>query len=260
MNKKIWSISFISVTLITVIAFWFTRFSSDDEDFCPSDSNVAVVKIRGEIVAYPYASDKEAVTDADTLIAKIRALPDVQALILDIDSPGGDAAASEAIMNAVWQHGKDTVAIIGSQGDSGGYLIASVADKIFAREFSEVGSIGITSSYLDQSEKNSKNGVAYQEITSGQYKDVGIPNRPLSTQEKAYLLRQAKKGGEIFAELVAKNRNLDIQKVKAIADGSTFWGKEAIEKDLVDDIGGMEEALDWIKENKKISPKICTID
>lgn len=267
--REDWWLPFVVITLITIIVFWtaitmlFFGDSGDSYDeSCGYNNNVAVVKIRGEILAYPYNSSENTVTIAEDLIYKINELKNdstIEAVILDIDSPGGDVAASELIMQAVKDLHKRTAAVVLSRADSGAYLIASAADKIYAAELSEVGSIGVTLSYLDRSEKNKKEGISYKEISSGKYKDIGVADRPLSIQEQNLLLEQVKKGADIFISHVAHNRLLEKEAVIKLADGSVFWGNEAHEKGLIDEIGNMQDALDWISDDLKIKPEVCMV-
>ena len=152
------------------------------------------------------------------------------------------------------------MAVIREFGASGAYLIASATDKIYASKMSDVGSIGVTSSYLDYSQQNKKEGLIYQQLSSGEFKDAGDPDKELNEKEKEIMMRDVKKVHQIFIEMVAENRNLDIEKVKKLADGSTMLGQDAKENGLIDEIGSIDEAKDWLEKELKIEANVCVYE
>lgn len=254
--KKYWKPVFYIVTTITILIFW-TAFFLPEESYdsvsynsCRSGANVAVIKIRGGIVSYKQSDTDETETVADELIEKINNLKNnsgIKGVLLDIDSPGGDVAAGEGIMRSIQSLGVPVAATILSQGDSAAYLVASAADKIYAGELSEIGSISVSLSYLDYSESNKKNGIIYQEISSGKLKDVGVSERPLSTSEKGFLHEYVNGAGDILTEIIATNRSLTKEKVQLLSDGSVFTGRESVQNGLIDEIGGIKEATSWLE-------------
>jgi len=136
-------------------------------------------------------------------------------------------------------------------------MVASAADKIYASEMSSVGSIGITMSYLDYSQQNRQEGITYQQLSSGKFKDTGNPDKILTAEEKELLMRDVKILHEAFVKRVAENRGLDIEQVEKLADGSTMLGGAAKENGLIDEIGNMSDAQEWIKGGLGIEPEIC---
>ena len=160
-------------------------------------------------------------------------------------------------MNAVKRLNKPSVALIREGGVSGAYLIASVANRVFASEISDIGSIGVTASYLDYSQQDKKDGITYNQLSSGKFKDTGSPDKPLTAEEKELIMRDIKISHEFFVKKVAENRKLDIAKVKQLADGSTMLGMAAKENGLIDEIGGIEEAKAWIGNRAEINPTLC---
>lgn len=275
--KKIFKIIFLIAIVLTIAMYWFDQCSyyfgeypeySEYQDFCPEESNVAVINIYGDIVTYRTEpsdieeSDQASLNEvsSEEIVAYIDAIeadPYMKALIVEIDSYGGYPVASEEIMNAVKRMTKPTVAVIREGAASGAYLVASAADKIYASEMSDVGSIGITMSYLDYSQQNRQEGIIYQQLSSGKFKDSGDPDKELTEEEKKIFMRDIEILHEAFVKNVAENRGLAIEKVEKLADGSTMLGKAAKENGLIDEIGDIYDARDWLGKELNIQPEIC---
>jgi protease IV len=230
---------------------------------CPKDSNVALIRIRGDIVTYSYYFEEPGdsdITSSEEMVLYIDEINKdsyILALIVEIDSYGGSPVASEEIMNALKGLEKPTIALIREGAASGAYLIATGADRIYASEVSDIGSIGITMSYLDYSEWNKKEGIIYQQLSSGIFKDSGDEDKALTKAEKELFMRDINIMHDIFVRRVAENRNLDIRKVEKLADGSTMLGQAAKDNGLIDEIGNIYDVKDWIKEELGIEPVIC---
>jgi protease-4 len=126
-------------------------------------------------------------------------------------------------------------------------MAASGADHIIASKNSDVGSIGVTMSYIDNVAQNQKDGLSYISLSSGKFKDTGDPNRVLSAEEKELLMRDVKIVHENFVSMVAENRQLDIAKVRTLSDGSSMLGEMALKNGLIDQIGGIDEAKEYLK-------------
>jgi len=274
--KKIIKTLFLISIILTITMYWFDQYVyyftglydySGEEIICSEDSNVAVIKIHGNIVTYgtmiiDFENENiyEDITSSETVVGYINKIKNddyIEAIIVEIDSYGGSPVASEEIANALKSAGKTTVAVIREGGVSGAYLIATGADKIYASKMSDVGSIGITMSYLDYSQQNRKDGITYQQLSAGKFKDTGDPDKTLTAEEKALLMRDIKKLHTIFIEAVAKNRNLDIETIEKLADGSSMLGQDAKANGLIDEIGNIEDAENWLKTELQIEPILC---
>ena len=181
----------------------------------------------------------------------------IKAILIEIDSYGGYPVAAEEVMNALKRAEKPTVALIREYGDSAAYWAATGADKIFASENSEVGSIGVTMSYIDYSKQNTVEGITYNQISSGKFKDAGNWEKTLTAEEKALFQRDVNILHDNFVRSVAENRNLDIEKARLLADGSTMLGAMAKEKGLIDEIGGIYEVEEYLKGLIGEEPEIC---
>lgn len=181
----------------------------------------------------------------------------VKAIIVEIDSYGGSPVAGEEIARALKEAEKPTVALIRDMGASAAYMAGTGADIIFASKNSNVGGIGVTMSYLDNAEQNIENGLNYNQLSAGDYKDTGSSDKKLSTEEKALLMRDVNIVYENFIDLVAVNRNLDSAMVRKLADGSTMMGQMALEQGLIDRIGDQYDVEKYLEELLGESIKVC---
>ncbi len=166
-------------------------------------------------------------TSTDDIIWAVNEAQDndkIKAIVVEIDSYGGSGVAGEEMMRTFKQSKKPVMAFIRNAGLSAAYLAATGAETIFASNFSDIRSIGVTMSYLQEAEKNTKEGLSYVNLSSGAYKDTGNPARLLSEDEKQLLMRDIKIGHEYFVKLVSENRNLNIETVRKLADGSNVMG------------------------------------
>lgn len=243
-------------------------FTAEDKK---SDCNIANIKLRGILTTYIPNEDFEYSscesgnlivdeTSSESIVASIKRAKEndnIKAIIIDIDSVGGNAVAAEEIANAVKRAQKPTVAIIREYGNSGAYYAATGADIIFASAKSDVGGIGVSTSYLDNVKKNQKDGLNYNQLSAGKFKDMLDPDKTLTAEEKELIMRDIKILHEEFIKAVASNRNLEIKKVRQLADGSSMLGQMALENGLIDRIGGMTEVIDYLKEKIGVEAEVC---
>ncbi|MGA2112059.1 MAG: signal peptide peptidase SppA [Anaerolineales bacterium] len=195
-------------------------------------------------------------TASDDLIGQIQAAsknPDVKALVLRVDSPGGDVVASDEIYHALKTCGKPLVVLIGAEGASGAYYVSMAAAYIIANPDSLTGSIGVISEVPNAQQLLDKLGVQVTVIKSGAEKDIGSPYRPMSDADKAIMqgiIDQAYGG---FVTVVANGRHLPREKVLQLADGRVFTGQQALQLGLVDALGYEEDAIAKAAQLGKIS-------
>lgn len=181
----------------------------------------------------------------------------IKAIVLEVDSAGGGGVAAEEVANALKRAKKPTVAWIREQGMSAAYWASTGAEKIFASAMSDVGSIGATYSYLDNYQKNLKEGLTFNSLSTGEFKDTMNPDKPLTAEEKALIMRDLNIANENFIRAVAANRKLDITKVRQLADGSSMPGELALKNGLIDRIGGIYEVKDYLKEKIGEEVELC---
>jgi len=198
--------------------------------------------------------------DEGSILAQLQAAdsdPSVKDIVLLIDSNGGDGETAEEIAQVMSHVRKPKYALIRSEGTSAAYWIASSADKIFAFKASDIGSIGVTGSYVENASANQQDGQQFVSLASGQFKDTGNPDKPLTQADKDYLMKGVMDEYSLFVSAVAQNRNMPIEKVKAIADGSSVLGDEAVSDGLVDSVGGWD-AL-WQQISKDIGTQCYSV-
>ena len=221
--------------------------------------NVAMIPIEGVIVGSESNSLFESVsvsTDIVKLIEKADKNANIKAIILEINSPGGSAVASEEIANAVKKTNKTTVAWIREVGASGAYWIASAADHVVADRVSITGSIGVIASYLEFPGLLEDHNVTYRRLVSGKYKDMGSPFKEMTDEEKTIFQQNLDAIRDYFASEVAKNRNLNRKDVDKIANGLFYLGAQAKELGLVDEIGSKDEVVKYIEKKDGIEAEV----
>lgn len=117
--------------------------------------------------------------------------------------------------------------------------------------------IGVTMSYLDNYKKNLKDGLTFNSLSTGKFKDTGNSDKPLTNEERALIMRDLNITNEHFIKSVAVNRKLDIKKVRKLADGSSMPGELALQNGLIDKIGGIYEIKDYLKEKIDEDVVVC---
>jgi len=231
------------------------------------DCNVVGIELRGNLVTYisPVNTDEDHnslddSTASENIVGAIMEAErdeKIKAIILEVDSYGGSPVAGEEIAIALKKTTKPVIALIRNSGVSAAYMAASGADKIFASKSSDVGGIGVTMSYLDYVKQNKKEGLTYISLSSGKFKDTGDPDKTLTLEEKKLLMRDVNIIHQNFIKMVSENRGLDIEKVEKMADGSTMLGEMALENGLIDEIGGIFEVKDYLKNMIGEDVEIC---
>ena len=205
-------------------------------------------------------SSCDAITSSEEIIWKLNdaaSNPKIRAVLLEIDSGGGSPAAAEEVATALKALGKPSVAWVRSSADSAAYWIASAADTIIASETSDIGSIGVTQSYVDNAKKNIQDGLTYNQLTTGKYKDTGTPERALTADERSLIQRDLDITLQAFINAVATNRNLSVTKVTALADGSSMLGAMALHNGLIDQLGTKQEVWQRLEADINDKPNVC---
>ena len=169
--------------------------------------------------------------------------PNVKAILLRVNSPGGSAAASQEIYEELRKVEKPVVVSVSEVCASGAYYIASAADRIVANRSSSVGSIGVIMQIPNYEDLYEKLGLKYTTIKQGKYKDIGSPDRPITEEEKRLLEAQLKEIYRQFIADVAEARNMDVSDVEDLATGWVFLGTEALDLGLIDEIGNYKDAI-----------------
>lgn len=215
-------------------------------------NHIAKVRIEGTITE-----------DEDLLetLRKVRESSSVRGVILSIDSPGGTTAGGEAIYDEVrlLAQKKPVVAQVGTLAASAGYMIASAADHIVARKSSIVGSIGVLVQFPDLTGLMDKVGIKLEEVKSSPLKAEPSPFNPTTEDERAMIRRMILDSYDWFLGIVEDRRPLSRAEVTALADGSVFTGRQALDRKLVDSLGGEREAIAWLG-TKGVDEKLRVVE
>lgn len=215
-------------------------------------NKIAIIPVEGVIHGGDINDAAGEGADAFTIRKMLKqALNDnsVKAVVLWIDSPGGEVTASDYVYHAIKKvraGNKPVIAAMGSVAASGGYYIAVGCDHIMAHKMTITGSIGVIMMNYKYYDLLQKIGVQSEPYTSGRFKDIGSGSRPSTPQEKAILQQHINQVYNQFVKLIADGRpKLTVKKIKdsQIGDGRIFSGEEALELGLVDSLGYLEDAV-----------------
>lgn len=204
------------------------------------------------VVVHGVITEDRKLLDAVLALAKDKSVP---AVIIDIDSPGGTVSGGESLRAALLRvaAAKPVVAVMGGTAASAGYMIAMPAERIFARDATLTGSIGVILQTQEVSGLLGKLGVSATAITSGPLKDQPSLTRPLTQPGRDYLQGLVTDMFDQFVEMVAQGRHMDPARVRELADGRAYTGRQALKLGLVDQIGGETEARAWLAETHHIA-------
>ncbi|CAN5365616.1 hypothetical protein BH11CYA1_BH11CYA1_19170 [soil metagenome] len=178
----------------------------------------------------------------------------VKAVLLRVNSPGGTVPMSQEIHEAVVQlkaAGKPVVVSMGDVAASGGYYISCAADKIVANPGTLTGSIGVIINLMNFKALADKVGVEPEVIKSGQFKDIASPYKKMTKEEHDILLALIMDSYEQFTTAISEGRKLPIEKVRSIADGRIYSGRQAQKLGLVDKLGSYTDALGLLQTISK---------
>jgi len=231
---------FLSVYVATVMV----------EDGSLNDERIAVVRIEGIIL------DAKEIIDE---ISRYEETPSVRAIVLRIDSPGGAVVPSQEIYDQVnrirTESKKKVVVSMGTVAASGGYYIASASDHIVANPGTLTGSIGVIMEMANVAGLLEKVGVESVVIKSGQHKDIGSPFRKMGAKEREILQNVLDDVHNQFIEAVSEGRGMELERVRHLADGRIFTGRQAMDLGLVDELGDLEDTIRLTAEMVGITGK-----
>jgi protease-4 len=211
----------------------------------------------GNIIAVYYAFggiDDNTSTDeginSEKVIKDLRKLREdetIKAVVLRVNSPGGSAYGSEQIWREVvmLKNEKPVIVSMGDYAASGGYYISCAADSIVADPTTLTGSIGIFGMFPNMENLlTDKLGVHFDMVKTNKFADMGSINRPFNADEKAIMQKYINNGYELFVKRCADGRGMTVEAIKKIAEGRVWTGAKAKELGLVDELGGLDRALE----------------
>ncbi len=241
--------SVVSVAILGMTLLIILGTKSSDFEF---GEKVGIIEITGII------------TDSKSVIHSLKRFREddsIKAIVLRIDSPGGGVGPAQEIFREVRKTVgvKKIVASMGAVAASGGYYIAAGTDGIIANPGTITGSIGVIITYTNFEDLLSKIGLTPVVVKSGEFKDTGSPIRKMSEEERKILQNFVNQIHKQFVVAVAEGRNMDQSKVEPIADGRIFTGEEATKFGLVDRIGNLEDAIEWVGRMAGIKGDISVV-
>jgi protease-4 len=219
-----------------------------------SQNKVAVVYAEGTIVNGAGSIGQVGGDRFARMFRKIRQDDDVKAVVLRVNSPGGSATASEIIQREVRLTGevKPVIVSMGNVAASGGYWIVTDANRIFAEPNTITGSIGVFGQLLNLQKLANNNGITWDVVKTGKYADTQTVSRPKSPQELAIIQSSVNRIYDMFLSKVAQGRKLPQQNVEQIAQGRVWSGIAAKQIGLVDEIGGLDTAIEYAAKQAKL--------
>lgn len=236
----------IVITITSISALYEVETKISD-----GTCTIAVLPVEGVLLPFHGLIDYEMVTTPETVESFMTAVEEdknIKGVLVEINSPGGTPVASARIAEQFKNSSLPVVGLIGDLAASGGYMVAAATDFIIASPMSDVGSIGVNMSYVEESKKNEEDGLTYVQLTSAKFKDIGNPNRPITEEERTLLEADLALVHNEFVSLVATYREMDRDVVAGLADGSSMPGIRALEVGLVDALGGRTDAKNAFAE------------
>ncbi|AFZ59985.1 signal peptide peptidase SppA [Anabaena cylindrica FACHB-243] len=219
-----------------------------------SENKIAIVYAEGEIVDGKGENGEIGGDNFAQIFNKIRQDQDVKSVVLRINSPGGSATASEVIQREIklTRQVKPVIVSMGDIAASGGYWIASDSNRIFAEPNTITGSIGVFGVLFNGEKLADNNGITWDTVKTAKYADNQTVSRPKSPQELALYQRSVNRIYNMFISKVAQGRKLPQQKVAEIAQGRVWSGAAAKQIGLVDEIGGLNVAIEYAAKAAKL--------
>lgn len=241
-KKRKWIvICILLVSFFLLIKFLIKPFLSEETDYAGALPNsIAILKVEGVI------------TESEEILEKIRDIREnknIKALIIRINSPGGLVAPSQEIYRELKrlkeESSKFVVASMETVAASGGYYIACAADIIVASPGTLTASIGVKMDFANLEELYKWAKIKPYTLTSGKFKNVGSPNREMTSEEKQLLQDMIENIYQQFKNTVLESRKekIDEQKLSEVADGRVMTGEQAYKIGLVDSLGTLEDAV-----------------
>jgi len=238
----VYGLSFVgSLVVLVVILGMITGMALVFKSKKTGGPSIGVLNVKGVLVS------------SEDYLKAIRSMeldPNIKAVVVRVDSPGGAVGVAQEIYEELTKLRKlkPVVISMGSVAASGGYYLSLGGSEIYALPGTITGSIGVIMEIPDIQGLMKKLGIKTEVIKTGPYKDTGAFYRPLTEKERAYLLKKAKIVLSQFVSTIVKERKLPLAKVEKLADGRFFTGEEAKKLGLIDKLGDFWDAVDEAKK------------
>lgn len=237
LKRRLWRWRVIAAAAILVA---LAAVAWQGGDVTRNFDHVARIKIDGLITGDQPTLD---------LLDQLAKADHVKGVIVRIDSPGGTTAGSEAIYEKIRKiaEKKPVASVMDTVAASGGYITAISTDYIVARGNTVTGSIGVIFSFPEVSQLLDKLGIRMEEVKSGELKAEPTPYKPMSERVRTVTNEMVQESFAWFINLVAERRKLPIERVRILADGRVYSGRQAVTEKLIDALGGEDEAVAWME-------------
>lgn len=218
-----------------------------------STDSIAKISIEGIILEDPIR---------DATLKSLKENDHVKAVIIYINSPGGTVVGGETIYNSFREisAAKPIVTIMGGMATSGGYMAAIGTDRIFAHAGTITGSVGVLLQSFDVTELGKKIGIDFTTFKSGKLKATPSPFEKMDEEAAKAINASIADSFGLFLDMVVERRALSAKEINLIKDGRIFTGRQALQAKLVDSIGGQDEAIKWLQEEKSINKNLKVIN
>ncbi|WP_341753632.1 signal peptide peptidase SppA [Candidatus Tisiphia endosymbiont of Dioctria rufipes] len=245
LKLRLWKLAAILMFIVLIVVM-IKKFDLPSSEYVTNNSNyIATVSIE-DIIFEDTKRDKrlEKIIDDDK----------INALIVNVNSPGGTVVGSEKIYNILRKISakKPVVIVMGTLAASGGYLISLGGDYIISHNGTITGSIGVIFQTLEVTDLAKTLGITFNNFKSGELKAAPNPTEKVTEAVRHAIMSNVQDTYDYFIELVALRRGLAIEEVKKIADGRIYSGRQALKLKLVDAVGSEDDAIKWLQEVKKI--------
>ena len=227
---------FLGLFLIISIAVIFFMFG--DPQMLPGDK-VAVIDIAGAIYSSQQVAEQ---------LHKYETDDSIKAIVLRVNSPGGAVAPVQEIYKELLRSRKKFVVSMGSTAASGAYYLACATDRIFANPGTLTGSIGVVMQFREYGNLMKKLGIDQEVVKSGKYKDAGSPFRELTSEERELFQETIDDVYGQFLDAIMEGRRdkgLTREQLEEVADGRIMSGRQALEKNLIDELGDLTDAVEY---------------
>ncbi len=174
--------------------------------------------------------------------------PQVKAVVLRVESPGGGVVASDEIYEQMTAMTKPTLISMGTLAASGGYYISAPATEIWANRHTLTGSLGVIIQFPNIEGFMEEYGIDVETVKSGGNKDSGSFFRDLTTEERQIWQEIIDEAYDVFVQIIAEGRQLDEATVRELADGRVYTGQQALELGLIDNLGNLQDVIDRAAE------------
>ncbi len=249
----IWILLLAGLGLLAFIAIGGINQGDFDEHLLQGEGvrKIAVIRLDGQIHGGEeepglFGSGGAGARDVIAALEQAQGDDDVAAVIVRVDSPGGAVVASDEIARAV-RRLRDDKPVVASMGDlaaSGGYYVASQANRVFANPGTVTGSIGVIAILPNLEGASEKIGIKPVVLKAGALKDIGSPFREMTPAERDLYQDLLDESHRQFIDALAKGRGVDASEISKLADGRPYSGQQAKANGLVDELGDLEAAYD----------------